>query len=147
MKGLIIILSSTWKFAATFPVAVYLFNMSFFETIFYTNLGGLIGIVAFTFFSKGLIHLWEGFVPGKRQGKKQRKVFTKRNRRLVIMRTRYGLPGIVFLTPVLLSIPIGTFLITKYYGSSKKIFFYFLVSNVAWSLVYTLIYMKVKTVI
>jgi len=147
MKGLIIILSSTWKFAATFPVAVYLFKMSFFETIFYTNMGGLIGIVAFTFFSKGIIHLWKAVGSENRRTRMHRKVFTKRNRRLVIMKNKYGLPGIVFLTPVLLSIPIGTFLITKYYGSSKKIFLYFVVSNMAWSLVYTLIYMKVKTVI
>jgi len=63
MKELIIIISSTWKFAATFPVAVYAFKMSFFETILYTNIGGLIGIVLFSLTSKGVIKLFDVFLP------------------------------------------------------------------------------------
>lgn len=58
MKELVVILSSTWKFAATFPVAIYLFHMSFFETILYTNIGGLVGIIVFTMVSKGIIKLF-----------------------------------------------------------------------------------------
>lgn len=55
MIELIIIVSGTWKFAATSPVAIYLFKMSFSETILYTNIGGIIGIAVFTLFSKGLL--------------------------------------------------------------------------------------------
>lgn len=148
MKEFIIIISSTWKFAATFPVAVYLFKMSFVETILYTNIGGLIGIVFFMFSSKGVISLYETLMHQNRSSKKKlKKIFTKKNRRLVMIRKKYGLLGIVSLTPVLLSIPIGSFLIVKYYGEVKKAFLYLMISNAAWSLAYTLIYMKVRAAI
>ena len=145
MKGLIVIMSSTWKFAATFPVAVYLFKMSFVETILYTNIGGLLGIVIFTFLSKGIIHLIE-VIRSKNHGsrKKPKYIFTKRNRRLVTLRKKYGLPGIVFLTPLILSIPVGCFLIEKYYGKNKRNFVFLVLSNVVWSFFYTAIYMKVQ---
>lgn len=145
MKGLIVIMSSAWKFAATFPVAVYLFKMSFIETILYTNIGGLLGIVGFTFLSKGIIRLVE-LIRLKNHGsrKKPKYTFTKRNRRLVTLRKKYGLPGIAFLTPVILSIPVGSFLIEKYYGTNKRNFLFLVLSNVVWSFFYTVIYMKVK---
>lgn len=148
MKEFIIIISSTWKFAATFPVAVYLFKMSFFETVLYTNIGGLLGVMFFIFSSKSVIRLYETLMPKNRRNKKKpKKIFTKKNRRLVTIRKKYGLPGIVFLTPVLLSIPIGSFLVVKYYGKVKKAFLYLIISNAAWSLVYTLIYIKMRTAI
>ena len=145
MNGILVIISSTWKFAATFPVAVYVFKMSFFETILYTNIGGLFGIVFFTFLSKGIIRLIEVIRPkNKSSRKKPKNIFTKRNRRLVTIKNKYGLPGIVFLTPVLLSIPVGSFLIEKYYGKNKINFLFLALSNVVWSFIYTVIYMKLK---
>jgi len=71
MKELVVILSSTWKFAATFPIAVYLFEMSFFETIFYTNLGGLLGIIIFTLISKGIIKILTTFWPVSLRNRKK----------------------------------------------------------------------------
>lgn len=146
MKEFIIIISSTWKFAATFPVAVYLFKMSFLETILYTNIGGLIGVAFFMFFSKGVIRLYETLIPQNRRSKKKlKKIFTKKNRRLAMIRMKYGMLGIVSLTPVLLSIPVGSFLVVKYYGKVKTAFLYLIISNAVWSLFYTLIYMKMRT--
>jgi len=148
MKEFIVILSSTWKFAATFPVAIYLFKMSFLETILYTNIGGFLGAMFFIFISKSVIRLYDTLMSQNRRNKKKpKKIFTKKNRRLVIIRKKYGLPGIVFLTPVLLSIPVGSFLIVKYYGEVKKAFLYLMISNAAWSLVYTLIYIKMRAAI
>lgn len=148
MKELIIIISSTWKFAATFPIAIYLFNMSFLETILYTNIGGFLGIVVFTMFSKGLIKLYDAFWPAKLTCKrKSKKVFTRRNRRLVTLKNKYGLPGIAILTPVLLSIPLGVFLNTKYYGNKKISYLYLLLSQIVWSVIYTIMYTQVKTAI
>lgn len=145
MKALIVIISSTWKFAATFPVAIYLFKMSFFETILYTNIGGLLGITVFTLVSRGLLKMFDAYWPAKlRCKKKPRKTFTKRNRWLVIIKNKYGLPGIVILTPVILSIPIGVFLNTKYYGHKKSSYLYILLGHIAWSFIYTIILTNVK---
>ena len=97
------------------------------------------------FFSKGIIHLYKASTLKKRQQReKHKKIVTKRNKRLVIIKKKYGLPGIVFLTPVVISIPIGTFLIVKYYGNTKKNFLFLVLSHFVWSLVYTVIYMNVK---
>jgi len=148
VKELVIIISSTWKFAATFPVAVYIFKMSFLETILYTNIGGLIGIVVFALVSKGIIRILDIFLPSAfRRNKKHQKIFTKRNRQFVTIKNKYGLPGIIILTHVILSIPVGVFLNTKYYGKNKASYLYLVLGQIAWSLVYTFFYIKVKTLI
>jgi hypothetical protein len=74
----------------------------------------------------------------KVQNKNKRK-FSKSNRRLVLIKSRYGMPGIALLTPVILSIPVGTFLTAKYYGNKKQSYLLLILSQVAWSLIYTLI--------
>ena len=142
MEGLTVIFFSSWKFAATFPVAVLVMKMSFLETIIYTNIGAILGIIVFTFASKVIIKLIDYIKTKtvKEKKKKPKKKFTKRNRRIIVIKSKYGLPGIVFLTPVLLSIPIGTFLITKYYGDDKKSYLYLVLGHFLWSLVYTFIY-------
>lgn len=148
MKELLIILSATWKFAATFPVAIYVFKMTFIETLLYTNIGGIIGIIASLFFSKGIIYLWNKLKSGKRgKRKKPGKKFSKRNRRLVKLKTKYGMPGIAILTPVILSIPLGTFLTAKYYGHKKNSYLYLVLGQVAWSFVYTTIYTQLQLTI
>ncbi len=144
MDILFVILSSTWKFAVTFPIAVYVFNMSFFQTIVYTNIGGLLGIIIFRFLSIGLIKLYIAYWPEKLKfERKAAKIFTKRNRRLVRIKAQYGLYGIVILTPVLLSIPIGTFLVAKYYRHNKSGYLYLLFSQFIWSVIYTFFYIKI----
>lgn len=145
MKALLIILSSTWKFAATFPLAVFVFHLSFAETILYTNIGGFIGMIISTLTSKGLIKLFDAFCPALFKSKKKtRRKFTKRNRRLIILKNKYGLAGIVILTPILLSIPIGVFLNTKYYGYRKISYLYLLISQTVWSFIFTLFYTTIK---
>lgn len=146
MEIWIVILSSTWKFAATFPVAVYVFKMTFFQTILYTNIGGLLGMVVSAILSKGLIKIYIAFWPEKlRKRIKKSKKFTRRNRLLVNLKSKYGLMGIAFLTPVLLSIPLGTFLVAKYYRQSKHSYGYLLFSQLIWSLVFTVFYFEIKT--
>jgi len=146
MKALIVMVSSTWKFAATFPVAVYLLKMSFFETILFTNIGGLAGIIIFSLFSKSLINLYDTYWP--RQNKKRTvNLFSRRNRRIILLKNKLGLPGIVIFTPVLLSIPVGAFLITKYFGRRKICYLYLLAGQITWSFIYTFLFTKVNTVI
>jgi hypothetical protein len=61
-----------------------------------------------------------------------RKVFTKKNRRVVSVWNSYGELGIALLTPLLLT-PIGGTLILVAFGSKKqKIFIYMLGSAILW---------------
>lgn len=138
------ILSSSVKFAMTFPLVIIQFKFSFVETILWTNIGGIIGIYFFAFLSDKVIVWWNKTFRKKRmelksQGKKK-KIFTKKNRRIVRIKQRYGLIGIALSTPFLLSIPVGTFLVIRYYRSSRLKFAYLIGANLIWSVIYTLFY-------
>ena len=140
------ILFSSFKFAATFPLVVFQFEFSFVETLLWTNVGGIIGIYFFAFLSEKIIAWWNRTFrksSGNAHGtdKKKKKIFTKKKRRIVRIKQKYGLIGIAFITPLLLSIPLGVFLVVRYYRTSKIKFLYLIGSNVIWSVIYTAFYM------
>jgi hypothetical protein len=146
MKEITIIFFCTWKFAATFPVAIYIMKMSFAETLIYTNIGGIIGVFTFFYFSGFLIRMWNTYWPENLKFyRKTKKIFSKRNRRFVSIRLRYGLFGIVLLSPVILSIPLGSFLTVKYFGTKTSNVIWLVTGQAFWSLVYTFFYTRVKT--
>ena len=130
----------------TFPVAVMQFEFAFFETILWTNVGGILGIYFFAFLSGKLIAWWNRTFKKKsdydhEDSSNGKKTFTKRNRRIVRIKQQYGLLGIALSTPIILSIPLGTFLVVRYYRSSRNKFFYLIVSNVIWSVIYAGFYL------
>ncbi|MBE0648655.1 MAG: hypothetical protein IH596_12835 [Bacteroidales bacterium] len=148
MKELIIIFFSSWKFAATFPVAVYAMGMSFTETLVYTNIGGILGVLVSVYLSRFLIHIWKTYGPEKLKfRRKSRRIFTRRNRRWVKIKSNYGLIGIVLLSPVILSIPVGSFLTVRYYGNRIRNILFLIAGQMFWSVVYTLFYTQVEMMI
>lgn len=148
MKELTIIFFSTFKFAATFPVAIYLVKMTPLETLLYTNIGGLAGTFAFMYLSEFLIRMWNKYWPQSlKRKKKKKKVFTAGNRRIVRIKNKFGLWGIVILNPVILSIPIGSFLMVKYFGLKLKNMIWLLAGQVTWSVVYVVFYYYIKTLL
>ncbi len=146
LQILLTILFSSFKFAATFPLVIIQFEFSFLETILWTNVGGIAGIYFFAFLSEKLIAWWNRTFrnPRRKSADKEdqsKKIFTKRNRRIVNIKQKYGLIGIAISTPFLLSIPVGVFLAVRYYRSSRTKFLYLIASNVLWSVIYTAFYM------
>ncbi len=143
---LIIILFSSFKFAATFPLVIVQFEFSFAETILWTNVGGIAGIYFFAFLSEKMIDWWKRtFRRANRKiledEQQVKKIFTRKNRRIVRIKQKYGLFGIALITPFLLSIPVGVFLMVRYYYTSKTKFLYLIGSNLLWSIIYTGFYM------
>ena len=57
----------------------------------------------------------------RKEHSKDKKTFTRRNKFFVRMRRNYGMWGIIALTPIVLSIPVGAFLLRKYYGHRKEV--------------------------
>lgn len=103
-------------------------------------------MIVFTLASKGILRLFDLLLPAFfRKRTKRKKVFTKRNRRIIKIKNNFGLPGIVILTHVLLSIPVGVFLNTKYYGNNKWSYFYLAAGQVVWSLIFTFFFTKLHT--
>lgn len=153
LQILITIVSSSAKFAMTFPLAVYQFHFSFFETILWTNVGGILGIYFFAYLSGRILSWWRRswWRRSMRQrflkptsSERQKPVFTRRKRRMVYIKQHYGLLGIALSTPLLLSIPLGVFLVVRYYRKHSFRFAYLLASNLLWSLIYTSFYMLFK---
>ena len=148
MNIIITILLSTVKFGMTFPLAIMEFKFGFFETIIWINLGGILGIYFFAYLSKGLID-WVKKLVKNRSGEQHRakrkrenkKIFTKRNRKIIRIKQRYGLFGIAASTPILFSIPVGAFLVVRYYPRVKTRFLTMILANFIWSLFYTSFYM------
>lgn len=170
-KIILVILLSSVKFIAGPPFAYYnkQYDFTFFETVFYSVLGGMLGVFVFTYFSTQMTRLWhwirekfkrvfnkqEVFSPPtvdvdeqvevhytyveKNHAPQtlQKKVFTPRNRKIVKIWRDYGLVGIAFLTPVLISIPIGTIVANNMVHNRKKIFLYMFCSIVFWSVLMT----------
>jgi hypothetical protein len=145
MKELTIIFFCTFKFAAAFPVAIYLAKMTPLETLLYTNTGGILGTFIFMYLSEFIIRMYNKYWPQRlKRNKRKKQVFTKINRRIVRIKTKYGPWGIVILNPVLLSIPLGSFLMVKYYGLKMKNMLWLIAGQVVWSLVYVLFLFYVK---
>jgi hypothetical protein len=49
-----------------------------------------------------------------------RKKFTRRNKFMIKFRRTYGMWGVILLTPVFLSLPVGAFLLRKYYIENRR---------------------------
>jgi len=143
MKELTIIFFASWKFAATFPIAIYVMKMTVAKTLIYTNIGGILGAFVFLYLSEFLIRMWNKYWPDRLKfHRKARKTFTRRNRNIIKIKSRYGLWGIVILSPVILSIPVGAFLMVKYYGLKLTNIVWLLTGQIVWSLLYTLFYFQ-----
>lgn len=140
------ILFSSFKFAATFPLVIIQYEFTFLETLLWTNVGGIIGVYFFAFLSEKLLAWWKRIF--RRSNRKiledeqqVKKIFTRRNRRIVRIKQKYGLMGIALITPFLLSIPVGVFLVVRYYRTTKTKFLYLIAANLFWSVIYTGFYM------
>jgi hypothetical protein len=148
LKILIVFAVSSIKFFIAPPLSFSL-GLNFLQTFLSTSSGGITGVIFFYFLSKWIIQLYAKYlifyfgvikaafykflnvaIPASLPPRK----FTRRNRFIIKIVRKYGLSGIVVLTPVILSIPIGTFLATRYYASNRYILIYLISSVLFWSL-------------
>ena len=146
------------KFFWATPYA-YLFRLNQVETIVMVQLGGLIGFLFyyafFSFLLKELKLIWpaiyyitphifkvrfEQWLDERRYRKLTANKFTRRNKMIARIRRKYGMPGIVLLTPILLSIPVGAFLGTKYFHHKRNFIPWMLLSIFSWGIVSVLLF-------
>jgi hypothetical protein len=158
---LTLLLISSVKFIWAFPVAQYEYHLRIYETILITSSGGIIGILFFAFLSDFLIRLWFKFyhrsmnhrftikiLPEflKKKYNTKKLVFTRKNKRYIRVKQKFGIIGVSFLTPILLSIPIGTFIAVRFYKRKLSTIIYLISSVVLWSLIisFSMYFFKVK---
>lgn len=144
---------ATVKYVLTFPFALHI-GLNFEQTLIAVTLGGIAGFFFFYHFSGFAIKqfhyvktfIWKFSPPSFRLKYRQliswrrsltgEKVFTKRNRFIARFRSKYGLPGIIIASPVVLSLPIGAFLLNKYYPKHKLVMPYMILSILSWAAVF-----------
>ena len=137
---------ATVKFFYT-PIYASIIGFEIYETMVVMIAGGISSFLVFYYLSHFVIistkiikpiaksvtpnHIKDGFRAWQQKRslrKKPKKKFTKRNRLIVKIRRDYGMWTIIFLTPVMLSIPVGAFLLRKYYEDNKYVFVYALIA-------------------
>jgi hypothetical protein len=123
--GLFLLSSVKFLFAPSSTIAL---GYDLYKTIIITFCGGSFGITIFYFLGSKIATWWAA----KRGKNKSKKVFTKNNRKLVKLKSKYGLMGICILTPGIISIPIGSLLAAKYFRNDKRTFPYLIASLFIW---------------
>ncbi len=157
-KLFLVLIISGVKFVFAPPFALYDARYNFIETFLSTTIGGLLGVIFFFYLSEIILDLFKKVWPVIRsyffrhdvtpvhETKKivsdasRKKQFSRKNKFIVNTRRKYGLWGIAILTPILLSIPLGTFLASKYFKNKKSILLSLAISVVCWSLIMTSFY-------
>ncbi len=127
------------------PFEAERYNFSFGESFAITTIGGLIGIFVFYYAGSKITIWWRHSVallksifvrkPVAVIESKHRKNFTRGRRFIIGIKMKFGLAGVAFVTPCLISIPIGAIVAANFYRKKRGVMLYFIVSLILWSLI------------
>lgn len=127
-----VILASTLKFLGG-PLTGLALGLHWLETALCSTLGMMISVVLVTYAGAAIRALIARFRPQKP------KLFTKRTRLAVRIWKRFGMAGIAFLTPLILT-PIGGTALAVSFGVHRgQLLLYMLLSGLGWAAVQTLV--------
>ena len=133
--GLFLLSSTKFLFA---PSTVIAAGFTYFETLALTISGGWFGVLVFYYFGRVLIELIMRSYFSK-SPKKNKSPFTFTNKLIVKTKAKYGIIGLALITPVTISIPVGSILAARYFSRVRITVPLLLASIVLWSLVLTTI--------
>jgi hypothetical protein len=143
---LLVALLSALKFQLAFPLAKTS-GLNFWETILATVIGGISGVFFFVFLSEKLVIFFRRFqsaknsMQGNHSSAPQKKKFSRYSRFLVRFSRRFGLLGLAFITPSILSIPLGTFISSrlndKFVRNKPRLIIYLIASVLFWSFAFS----------
>jgi hypothetical protein len=149
-KYLHVILLASVKYFFTLPYAMII-GLDYKQALIAVLIGGIGGFLFFYYLSKPLIRaidiVWPficRYAPPsyrirykalceRRSSQRSSKIFSRKSRLIGKIRSTYGLWGIIFATPFLLTIPVGAFLASKYYSRHKHIVLYMILSIIGWA--------------
>ena len=145
-----VVAASMVKFAVSPFVAYSVFDWSFWQTLLITSVGGCLGVVVFYKISAWLMNrarlarLHREIARQHGVNVPRRRIFTNFNRFIVRVKRGHGLEGLAALTPVLLSIPIGTIIAAKYFRHDRRTLPTLLSSVLIWAVVLSSIWTVAK---
>lgn len=121
------------------PVTGISLGLSFGETMLFTIAGMMTSVIIFSLAGRTFSKWYR-----ERQRKKKAPVFNTRNRRIVKVWQKFGVSGIAFLTPILLTPIVGTVVAALFGAPRKRIFLHMLWSAVFWGAALTLFVFEFK---
>jgi hypothetical protein len=137
---------STVKFVfGGIPLALG-FGFSYFQAVTVTTLGGMAGVTFYVYASDKLLAYFKKRALRKREKNPNlppKKKFTKRNRLIINVKTRFGILGFSLLVPFFIPIPLGCFLTMRYFRDRQLVLRYLFMAVLFWSFLATLIYKPV----
>ena len=149
LEVITIVAASMVKFAIS-PLVSYGLGYTFLQTLLFTSLGGCLGVVVFYRISAWLMkrarlrRLHRAIAREHGVTVSPRRVFTNFNRFVVRVKRGHGLQGLAALTPILLSIPIGTIIAAKYFRHDRRTLPTLLSSVLIWAVVLSTVWTVAK---
>ncbi|MEP1093970.1 MAG: hypothetical protein ABJG78_02610 [Cyclobacteriaceae bacterium] len=120
---------SALKFIFGPALGIIAYDLPLFAVISLTALGMMTTVYLFTFFGVQIRTFLNRF------RKRDRKIFTKRNRQFVRIWRKFGLKGVCFLTPLILTPPGGAILINVLGSKKSLIIKWMWISAIFWSII------------
>lgn len=121
---------------AGIPAALVFFDQNPVEVLLCCSFAGFFGSVVFTLMSSGIVKYFNALRARKNKG-----IYLRNYLRWMIkIKIRFGLVGLSLVSPLILSIPLGTFIAKKFYKNNLKIILYMSLSVLLWTCVYFLIF-------
>lgn len=158
LKIINVFILATFRYFFT-PIFAFLVKLSLPVTIITMVSGGVTSFIFFFYFSNVVLFISKfirqflvRFTPQswinkyelrkirKAEKRKNRKIFTKRKRQIIKIRKKLGFWGIILTTPVILSIPLGGFLMHRYYRKTKGALLYPVIAIVVEGIIMCFLY-------
>lgn len=149
-----VILLASVKYFITLPYAM-LIGLDYGQAIVSVLVGGIGGflffyylshkvIIAFHYLKPRICQIMPESVKAKYKlycnrflQKEPAKIFSRKSRFIARIKSTYGFWGIIIATPFFLSIPLGAFLMSRYYAHRRHIVPFMILSIVSWAAVLT----------
>jgi hypothetical protein len=103
---------------------------SLFEIAYVCSAGGMVGSIIFFYIGKGLDKM------GTKERKIGKKIFIPKNKRIINIKNKFGLFG-MSMTIGIISVPIGSILVGKYYNTQKLAIPSLLLASIIWGFAVT----------
>ena len=131
LKYLSVIGSSAFRFTLG-PIGGYLLKIPLPATVILTVIGMMCTVITLSLLGKKVRPYFRRFSPPG-------PLHTPKNRRKVRLWRRYGMWGVAFLTPIVLS-PIGGTLIAVSFGEKvSRILYTMLIAGIFWSIIFSIV--------
>jgi uncharacterized membrane protein len=126
------------------PGAAVASGLTFWETMLITSSGGMTGIVFFYYFGHMVFVAFDKWKAKRRKVVVEKRVFTRKNRMVVNVKSKFGIIGLTFLTPCIISIPIGCVIAAKFYFNNRLTLPLLLFFTVVWCFILSIFSFYVK---